>query len=250
MLRKLSEALGAGLLALTGGASSAYTAIPCGIVPSSFSQIQAAEVGNGQGLQTSVVDLYTDVFVEEHPPSLKRTCSELRQLVRLAALRSVRKNEIECEVELSCFRIGGYSISPQAPSSTKPMTRWLILESLSRLEPILYREKARFDRIRPSRALKTLGAALPVPSHASYPSGHAASATIIAEILAELAPAKKRVFRRDARRIAQNREIAGLHYPSDSAAGVRLAHIALERFHSEAWFKDSLPVARCEWGWC
>ena len=69
-----------------------------------------------------------------------------------------------------------------------------------------------------------------VPGHASYPSGHATESYLLAEMLKEVMPvaASKEndtgkpdstPLRRLAERVARNREVLGLHYPSDSAAG-------------------------------
>ncbi len=73
-----------------------------------------------------------------------------------------------------------------------------------------------------------------IPGHASYPSGHATESYLLAGILAEVMPAEasKRTnandpdstpLRRLAERVARNREVLGLHYPSDSKAGKYLA---------------------------
>jgi hypothetical protein len=65
-----------------------------------------------------------------------------------------------------------------------------------------------------------------VPGHASYPSGHSTESHLIAHLLnrviGEEHPAR-RFLCPLADRIALNREVVGLHYRSDSEAGVRLA---------------------------
>lgn len=64
------------------------------------------------------------------------------------------------------------------------------------------------------------------PLHASYPSGHSSHAHAAALLLSDCVandPALKTDMLAAAARVAQNREVAGLHYPSDSAAGADLA---------------------------
>ena len=48
-------------------------------------------------------------------------------------------------------------------------------------------------------------------------------------------------------RIAQNREIAGLHYPSDSRAGRRLAEIVLRELAAEPTFQKAIREAAKDW---
>jgi membrane-associated phospholipid phosphatase len=100
--------------------------------------------------------------------------------------------------------------------------------------------KARFNRMRPSSILPCLLPPLEVPGHAAYPSGHATQAQLIAMCL-EIVMPRNRVMpaspagpvgqfmpqygplRMMADRIARNREVAGLHYRSDTWAGRILA---------------------------
>jgi membrane-associated phospholipid phosphatase len=78
-----------------------------------------------------------------------------------------------------------------------------------------------------------------VPGHASFPSGHSTEAHLMARLLARVMPAAvtqprnpaagsmnpsaASLLQRLAQRIARNREVLGLHYPSDTHAGVFLA---------------------------
>jgi acid phosphatase (class A) len=48
-------------------------------------------------------------------------------------------------------------------------------------------------------------------------------------------------------RIARNREIAGLHYPSDSAAGEQLATDILPYLQNTNEYQTVIPIARQEW---
>ncbi|HEY8612954.1 MAG TPA: hypothetical protein VIL69_16915, partial [Roseomonas sp.] len=80
---------------------------------------------------------------------------------------------------------------------------------------------------RPSRLCPALLPPIPVPGHPAFPSGHATQAYLIAELAAHVLPASLAplgdVLRERAKRIARNREIAGLHFESDSKAGRALA---------------------------
>jgi membrane-associated phospholipid phosphatase len=101
--------------------------------------------------------------------------------------------------------------------------------------------KREFRRVRPARLDPALAPPVAVPGHASYPSGHATQAMLIALLLEQVLPEKiipdfvtappgqpeTGPLRRLARRIARNREVLGVHYPTDTACGFKLAARAL-----------------------
>jgi len=101
--------------------------------------------------------------------------------------------------------------------------------------------KRHFSRPRPSQYSPALLTPIDVPGHASYPSGHATEAFLIALCLEKVMPAAastpagapppppplpfpgRSPLQQMAQRIARNREVLGLHFPSDSKAGMLLA---------------------------
>ena len=100
-----------------------------------------------------------------------------------------------------------------------------------------------------------------VPGHAAYPSGHATQARLVAACAKLALPDPNDVSGLPnpttvalsaaldvlATRIARNREIAGLHYPSDSGAGAELATFCLDLLKSVQIFKDVVALAKAEW---
>lgn len=101
---------------------------------------------------------------------------------------------------------------------------WALLEMTeSETGWFVLREKRRYARARPTQVRPRLGTVLPVPGHPSYPSGHAAQIYAIAEVLGRLVPVCAPAYRRVAAGVAIRREIAGVHFPSDTRAGVLLA---------------------------
>lgn len=88
--------------------------------------------------------------------------------------------------------------------------------------------KGVYQRARPTQTAPALLPPIPVPGHPAYPSGHSTQAHLmmrcaLAGMPNEVSDEYRPVLRALADRIARNREIAGLHFPSDSAAGEALA---------------------------
>ena len=80
---------------------------------------------------------------------------------------------------------------------------------------------------------------VPKPPSASYPSGHTTWAVACAIVLADMIPERRRQIFVRADEYAHNREVGGVHYPSDVAAG-HLAGTALAEslFQSPQFVSD------------
>jgi membrane-associated phospholipid phosphatase len=119
--------------------------------------------------------------------------------------------------------------------------------------------KYKYDRARPSRLSPKLMPPIEPPGHASFPSGHATQARLIARCLEEVMPGdiipkdganpvpELGPLRKMAARIARNREVLGLHYPSDSVAGRDLADATFTLMKPLATLTNIFQVARKEW---
>ncbi|MBK1661201.1 phosphatase PAP2 family protein [Paracraurococcus ruber] len=107
-------------------------------------------------------------------------------------------------------------------------------------------------RPRPSHLLPALLSPLPTPGHPSHPSGHSTQAHLMALCLSNaLQGARKDVLspllKTLAGRIGRNREIAGLHYPSDTKAGAHLADIIFDILKDLPHYKTTHGQAEMEW---
>jgi hypothetical protein len=131
--------------------------------------------------------------------------------------------------------------------------------------------KDHYQRPRPSHVLPALMPPIPNPGHAAFPSGHATQAHLIRLTLHEVfveagfgtgTANDLTVMDNDllvlASRIARNREIAGLHYASDSIGGRRLAEYLIELLiphpsgggtvvYPVGRFHDAVVAAASEW---
>jgi hypothetical protein len=117
---------------------------------------------------------------------------------------------------------------------THPCTYYLVQGALHVAQFAAMYYKNIYQRARPSQLWPELMPPIVVPGHASFPSGHSTESNFIASWLEQIAgPAGANVVpsakgdnspaRRLAQRIARNREVLGLHYPSDSEAGKLIA---------------------------
>ena len=92
-----------------------------------------------------------------------------------------------------------------------------------------------FNRKRPNLVMPEIVPVIEVPENSAYPSGHATQAAICAHLLTELVDKSKNELFAIARNIAKNREIAGLHYPSDTESGLllgtKLSKYFVNNFH-------------------
>ena len=149
-----------------------------------------------------------------------------------------------------------------ATPNTNPAT-FLVLNAANMVATmaVMY-FKTKFDRVRPSQLVPALLPPIPVPGHASYPSGHSTQAHLLAQCATAILQATPGqgmglVLTRLADRIARNREIAGLHYPSDTAAGVSLAsslfsiltdeNIMPHPVNQPSTFAEAMTAAQAEW---
>ena len=116
--------------------------------------------------------------------------------------------------------------------------------------------KDKFERPRPSFVLPSLMPPIAIPGHASFPSGHSTQAHLVVACLkpalqASISAAAFAAISSGldvlADRIARNREIAGLHYPSDLAAGAALAREMFTLLQPLATFQAALTAAKAEW---
>jgi membrane-associated phospholipid phosphatase len=85
----------------------------------------------------------------------------------------------------------------------------------------LFLLKSHFDRVRPSFLDSNIKPSISVPSHPAYPSGHSTQATTMALAVSCVDPMNRDFYLSNL--VGWRRELAGVHYPSDTAAGKKLA---------------------------
>lgn len=178
------------------------------------------------------------------PPGPEGTRSELDRMQLLSAgLRDERTRsrillEAEADPRELLFSAG------LIPDPASAQALWGLLDLAgSEARYFALREKRKFSRLRPGTLRPELGATIPDPPHPAYPSGHAAQIHTLAGLLARMRPDCEGAYRLFAAGVALRREIAGVHFPSDTRAGERLAASLLPHLLSHPDISDQLTRA-------
>ena len=176
------------------------------------------------------------------------TETELSDLINLKKQRTDSViNDIQNERNIYGFRFGAiygndiffnYEIDP---------VRDFLLEYIPDLVTLTFKFKNKFNRVRPSYLSKQIKPIIPIREHPAYPSAHSSKANFMAIVLSNFSPCLAEVFKADGRRIAKNREIAGVHYASDSKAGAILAKQYYDYIMKSDKTRKELMIAKSFW---
>jgi acid phosphatase (class A) len=113
-----------------------------------------------------------------------------------------------------------------------------------------YTAKDRYARVRPFLISKlptcTPAEEASLAKDGAYPSGHAALGWAWGLLLAEMAPEKAQAVLERANAFGQSRQICGVHWLSDIAAGQVVGSAAVARLHADPVFKAQFTLAQAE----
>jgi len=148
----------------------------------------------------------------------KTMAIEVEELLQLQIKRSSKDVKlIKREMGICGWNMDGFIIG-----SNKEIDGFLI-DIFFDVTHAGYKLKKEINRVRPSHYDKRIKPSIPVPNHAAYPSNHSIQTHMLALNLADIFPNKKRALLKAAHQITRNREIAGVHYASDSKIGKLVA---------------------------
>jgi|GEM_PF-4458869 len=86
------------------------------------------------------------------------------------------------------------------------------------------------------------------PNHPSYPSGHATQGHLFCTLASVFEPKRGAELQKLGKEIGTNREFAGVHYPSDTEAGVMLSKKIISELVKNDKFQILFFAAAKEWG--
>ncbi len=128
-----------------------------------------------------------------------------------------------------------------------PRTMELINATAAETGWFLLREKKHYSRARPHQVDPRITPAIPVPHHPAYPSAHAGQTHAVASALSRLIPARAEAWMQFADAVAYHRELAGVHYPTDSAAGKQLGGEVVAALFKNDQYLALVREAEKEW---
>jgi len=148
---------------------------------------------------------------------------EIRQLVSLGTMaRGAYRDEIIAQAEDATVYWANLLMA-NAASCPATCTLVQIAQAVGSMIAMYF--KRIYRRPRPVQVYPPLMPLLLTPPHASYPNAHALQSNLMSRLLAQdgVRPDLKEPLMQLARRVGQNREIAGVHYPSDRIASEGMA---------------------------
>ncbi len=183
---------------------------------------------------------------DDRPATLR---DEVDALLSLREQRQERLAEIVAQAEEPQVY---WASLLQCGRGARPETAVLVATGMAVGQLVGMYWKYRYQRARPAQVFPALLPVIPTPPHPSYPSNHALQAFLVAEILhATLPPALAGAMRSPidelAQRIAENREIAGVHFLSDTQVSRLNAKALAELLHRSPTFAEVQAAARAEW---
>jgi acid phosphatase (class A) len=176
-----------------------------------------------------------------------RTRAELDDMLHLQSKRTPRhKAAIDKEANADLYALGWLLNDAFEPKKMTATGR-LLERALQDVLTIHLCLKQKFSRVRPHILEPKLKPCIDVPPYPAYPSGHSTHMHTLAFIFQELRPEGAAIFQREAFRVAWDRELAGLHFTSDTAAGRLLARQIVDLLMTKKAFIEDLENARKEW---
>ena len=182
------------------------------------------------------------------PTDQKAIAAEIVKLIEKAKLRDERAAEIlEQSEDPSVYWAAALMIT----AGTHPFT-WTLMATATLIGRLVCMHfKLKFNRARPVQLYPALMPPVPTPPHPAYPNAHAMQSALITSCLKLANPVFAEpdggMLDQLAHRIAENREVAGLHYPSDTKASFDATPAVIELLRQGRLFNKLVDDAKAEW---
>lgn len=172
---------------------------------------------------------------------------ELDTMLELQAHRTPEEvARCKSEVAGTPFTLGASVVGPWFDGKDFPLTTAMMQYVARKGTVISNAAKANWSRKRPFLSDERIKPCVVLEPTFSYPSGHATRGMLWAILLAELFPEHRDALMARGRQFGTDRTLAGLHYPSDVAAGQKLGAEIARRLLADPEFHAMLDKAKDE----
>jgi acid phosphatase (class A) len=142
------------------------------------------------------------------------------------------------------FSVYGPVLGPDFTAENFPTLVQLVADVTDDLRPVSEAAKKLYPRARPYAVDSRVQPCIPAPKSDTYPSGHALTSHLMAEILERIFPAQAAALAEQAKRACWGRVLGGVHFPTDLEGSRLLAVAMMTQLERSPAFRDAL--ARCQ----
>ncbi len=220
--------------------------ILAGLVTCAAWAVAKDEVKNPHWLSSSDIDA---IVATIPPPPAAGSQAEKEDLQEEIDAQKTRTPERIAEANLDA----NYSVTlftnmvgPKLTPQNDPVTFHFFDELNKQIGKVVGAAKDHFKRLRPYLGHPDLIHPLFSAGGYSYPSGHSTHSYAFAIILGQIFPDRAAAFMERARKIAQSRVDAGVHYTSDIKEGEVVGHEIAKELLAKPEFQQALKAAEAE----
>ena len=185
------------------------------------------------------------------PPPAAGSVKEREELDELLSIQAHRTQaevaRAQADQQQSVFRFADALGNPPAFVPTKLPLTVQLFRAIGDAESVTVNPvKDAWARPRPFLTEKRLKPVDDRPPSASYPSGHSTWATAVGIVLADMVPEYRAGIFARAEEFAYHREVGGVHYPSDVAAGHLAGTVLAAQLFASSRFRSDEAAAVAE----
>jgi len=234
---------------LVGPHALAQSAAPA---PAASDASPRPEPSRGTQRRTQYVDASALDLVRLLPPppanDSAETRAELDEMLKIQKKRSavqVSRAQADADITLNRFA-DALGAAPGFDAKNLPATTLLFRRITTDEFVVVGTGKDRFARPRPFVLEPRLRPIVEKPPNGSYPSGHTVWGHTVGLVLSEMVPERRAQLMKRAEEYADNRVVAGVHYPSDIEGGRMAATAFAAALFSSPAFQTDLAAAKAE----
>jgi acid phosphatase (class A) len=184
------------------------------------------------------------------PPPTNDSAQMKAELGELLTIQVTRTKEMEtrafADATENVWRFADVVDDPKFTPENLPKTKAFFDRIIETEAAVVDPAKDVWKRPRPHLYSDLVKPVVPLSKSGSYPSGHSTVGTLMGIELANMLPEKRAAIMARAWEYAHNREVGGIHYPSDIEMGRISGTVIAEAISTHADFKQEFEAAKAE----